>query len=35
MGKESDVLWMFDGGRMGEFVAYCDFLNGVGKINTK
>ena len=22
-------------GEWGEFVAYCDFLNGVGKINTK
>ena len=35
MGKESNVLRMFDGVRMGEFVAYCDFLKGVGKINTK
>ena len=35
VGKESDVLWMFDGGRMGEFVVSCDFLNGVGKMNTK
>ena len=22
-------------GEWGEFVAYCDFLNGVGKMNTK
>lgn len=35
MGIESDVYWMFDGGRMGGFVAYCEFLNGVGKIKTK
>lgn len=35
MGKESNVLRMFDGGRMGECVVSCVFLNGVGKINTK